>query len=150
MTQVDFYHLTSSQLEAALLMLLKKTFAAGKTGLILCPRPVASAIDTSLWAHEADSWIAHGVDDSAGAEVASAWVSSDPASNPINAPFLFLLHGQTPLNWAGFERVFNLFDGRSEVQVSEARTQWKEWSALDALSLSYYAQTDDGRWQKNA
>ncbi|MGB2262362.1 MAG: DNA polymerase III subunit chi, partial [Candidatus Puniceispirillaceae bacterium] len=96
MTQVDFYHLTQSDLETALVLLLKKTIAAGKTALILCPKPAATALDAALWTHEAESWIPHGVDDAEGVDVASVWISTDPARNPIDAPFLFLVHGQTP------------------------------------------------------
>jgi hypothetical protein len=46
--------------------------------------------------------------------------------------------------------VFNLFDGRSDAQTIDARAQWKEWGENAALKLGYYAQSDDGRWQKNA
>jgi len=70
MTQVDFYHLTQSGHDAALTMLLKKTLAVGKKALILCPKPAANVLDNALWADEADSWIAHGVDDAAGSDVA--------------------------------------------------------------------------------
>jgi len=148
MTQVDFYHLTQSSLESALLLLLKKTIAAGKTALILCPKPAAVALDTALWAHDSDSWIAHGVDDAPGADIAPVWITTDPGSNPIKAPFLFLLHGQVPQSWNHVERAFNLFDGRSDAQVTEARAQWKEWGGMDGLALSYFAQSDDGRWVK--
>ena len=150
MTQVDFYHLTQSDLKTALVLLLKKTIAAGKTALILCPKPAATALDAALWTHEAESWIPHGVDDAEGADVASVWISTDPARNPIDAPFLFLVYGQTPPSLEGFERVFNLFDGRSEAQTTDARAQWKEWGENSSLQLGYYAQADDGRWQKNA
>ena len=63
MTQVDFYHLTRADMESVLLMLLKKTLAAGKKALILSPQPAASALDTDLWTREPDSWFAHGLDD---------------------------------------------------------------------------------------
>ena len=148
MAQVDFYHLTQSDLETALIMLVKKTIAVGKTALILSPKPLASTLDAALWAHDAGSWIPHGVDDAEGVEVAKVWISTDPASNPLKAPFLFLLQGQVPASWDGFERVFNLFDGRSEMQVNEARAQWKTWNGNAALTLSHYAQSEDGRWQK--
>ena len=46
--------------------------------------------------------------------------------DPIDAPFLFLVHGQTPPSLESFERVFNLFDGYSEAQTTDARAQWKE------------------------
>ena len=150
MTQVDFYHLTQSDLETALIMLLKKTLAAGKSALILCPKPAATALDAALWTHEAESWMPHGVDDAEGVDVAPVWISTDPERNPIDAPFLFLVHGQRPPDLGGFERVFNLFDGRSDAQTIDARVQWKEWGENAALKLGYYAQSDDGRWQKNA
>lgn len=159
MTQVDFYHLSQSDLETALMMLLKKTIAAGKTGLILCPTPAAAALDAALWSHDPASWLPHGVDNvpqvpqdapQAVSPIAPIWISTDPAKNPINAPFAFLVHGQEPENIDGFERVFNLFDGRSEAQITGARAQWKAWGDNAGLALSYYAQGDDGRWQKNA
>ena len=150
MTQVDFYHLTQSDLETALVLLLKKTIAAGKTALILCPKPAATTLDAALWTHEAESWIPHGVDDAEGVDVASVWISTDPARNPIDASFLFLVHGQTPPSLEGFERVFNLFDGRSEAQVEQARAQWQTWRGMAGLEMRYFAQDDDGKWQQRA
>ena len=150
MTQVDFYHLNQSDLETALIILMKKTVAVGKSALILCPKAAATSLDVTLWTHEAESWIAHGVDDASGANVAPVWISTDSARNPINAPFLFLLHGQKPSSFESFERVFNLFDGRSDAQVIVARTQWKKWGENSALKFGYYVQSDDGRWQKNS
>ncbi len=149
MTQVDFYHLNQSSLETALVMLLRKTIANGKVALILCPKPAATTIDSALWTHDAESWIPHGVDYAEGVEVAPVWISTDPTYNPIDAPFLFLVHGQTPPKLECFERVFNLFDGRSDAQTAGARVQWKEWSKNSALMLTYYAQGDNGNWQKN-
>ncbi len=150
MTQVDFYHLTHSDLETAIILLLGKTIATGKTALILCPKPAARALDEALWTYEAASWIPHGLNNAKGSEVAPVWISTDPTHNPIDAAFLFLVHGQKPPNLEGFERVFNMFDGRSNAQTTGARAQWKEWSKNSSLQLGYYAQLDDGRWCKNA
>ena len=150
MTQVDFYHLTQSDLETVIVMLLKKTIVAGKTALILCPKPVATALDATLWTHEVGSWIPHGVDDANGVDIAPVWISTNPAKNPIDASFLFLVHGLAPPSLEVFERVFNLFDGCSDAQTTDARAQWKEWGGNSLLQLGYYAQSDEGRWQKNA
>lgn len=150
MTQVDFYHLTSSDLDAALIMLLKKTVAAGKKALILCPKPVAGALDDLLWTYEADAWLPHGIDDGEGQPQAKVWISTDPGVNPIAAPFLFVTHGAMPASWQGIERAFILFDGHSEAQVQQAREQWKFVTAEDDVTASYFAQDDDGRWQKKA
>ena len=47
-----------------------------------------------------------------------------------------------------FERVFNLFDGRLDAQISEARSQWQEWRKNEALKMRYFAQDDEGKWEK--
>ena len=63
MPQVDFYHLTQSELADALVSLLKKTHVAGKRALIQCPRPAAEGIDEALWSHDPESWLPHGLDE---------------------------------------------------------------------------------------
>lgn len=148
--QIDFYHLTKSDLDTALVMLLKKTLAADKKALILCPKPAAATIDALLWSYEADSWVPHGVDDAQGSEHAKVWITTDPSVNPVGAPFLFLTHGEQPENWTGVERAFVIFDGRSEAQVQQARSQWKQISHQDGVATSYFAQDEEGRWQKKA
>ena len=150
MPQVDFYHLTKSDMAEALVMLVKKCQLAGKKVLVQCPRPAAEAMDEALWTQDPDSWIPHGLDDAAGAAHAQAWIMSSPEGNPVSAEFLFLLHGAERPDMTTFERVFNLFDGRSEAQVSQARAQWQEWRRHDALEMRYFAQDDEGRWEKRS
>ena len=43
MSQIDFYHLTQSDVESVLVMLVQKSLLAGKTVLVQCPRPAAEA-----------------------------------------------------------------------------------------------------------
>ena len=150
MRQIDFYQIGQAGLESVLLMLLKKTLAAKKKALILCPMPAASALDAALWTHEAESWIAHGLDDADGADHSDVWICSDMAANPIKAEFLFLLHGSVPASWDGVERGFYLFDGRSDAQLQQARDQWKEWQDLADSKLGYYSQNAQGGWDKKA
>ena len=150
MTQIDFYQLGGSGLDAALVALVKKTCTAGQKALILCPHPAAVSVDSLLWSHDPDSWLPHGLDDATGADIAPIWISSDMAANPIEAKFVFLLHGSRPASWDGFTRCFCLFDGGSEAQLSQARAQWKEWSSLDDAQLGYYAQNSTGGWDKKA
>ncbi|MGB1176955.1 MAG: DNA polymerase III subunit chi, partial [Candidatus Puniceispirillaceae bacterium] len=63
MPQVDFYHLTKSELPDALVMLIEKSRQAGRKTLIQCPRPAAEVIDDDLWTKVPDSWLPHGLDD---------------------------------------------------------------------------------------
>ena len=148
MPQVDFYHLTSSDMAEALVMLVKKSQLAGKKVLVQCPRPAAEAMNEALWTQDPDSWIPHGLDDADGASHAHTWIMSTPEGNPIAADFLFLLHGAERADITSFERVFNLFDGRSDAQVTQARAQWQEWRKKDELEMRYFAQDGEGKWEK--
>ena len=148
--QIDFYQIGQAGLESTLVTLLNKTCNAGKKALILCPAPAAVAIDDALWSYDAESWLPHGVDDADGTGHAPIWISTDMAANPIDAAFLFLLHGSEPAKWDRFERCFCLFDGRSDAQLSQARLQWAAWRDLPDVKLDYYAQTDSGGWEKKA
>ena len=150
MPQVDFYHLTRSELPDALIMLIEKSRQAGRKALVHCPRPAAEAIDDDLWTREPDTWLPHGLDDGDGAAHAVAWIISEGTANPIAAEFLFLLHGAEREDMAGFERVFNLFDGRSEAQVAQARNQWQAWRGMEGVEMRYFAQDDNGKWQQRA
>ena len=132
-------------------MLLKKTLAAKKKALILCPMPAASALDDALWSHDAGSWIAHGLDDADGADHCHVWISTDMAANPIKAEFLFLLHGSVPTTWDGIARSFYLFDGRSDAQLQQARDQWKEWQISATVNWAIFPKmpkADGTRWPK--
>ena len=150
MGQIDFYQIGQAGLEPVLLMLLKKTLAAKKKALILCPMPAASTLDDALWRHDAESWIAHGRDDADGAAHCNVWISSDMAANPIKAEFLFLLHSSVPTAWDGIARSFYLFEGHSDAQLQQARDQWKEWQRLADSKLGYFFQNAQGGWDKMA
>jgi DNA polymerase-3 subunit chi len=150
MPQIDFYHLTQSEVDAALVMLVQKCLLAGKKVLVQCPRPAAEAIDDTLWCAEPESWIPHGLDDAPGSEDAPVWITSDPATRQIEAEFLFLLHGAEREDMASFERVFNLFDGRSEAQVGQARARWAALREQADTQMRYFAQDDAGKWEQRA
>lgn len=150
MPQLDFYHLTEAELPDALGMLVEKSRLAGKKALIQCPRPAAEMIDDALWTHEPESWLPHGLDEGDGASHAVAWIVSEGTANPIKAEFLFLLHGAEREDMTSFERVFNLFDGRSDAQVEQARAQWQAWRNMAGVEMRYFAQGDDGKWLQRA
>jgi len=150
MRHIGFYQLGGASLDDAVLMLVKKTRAAGKKIVVYCPKPAASAIDDALWSHDAGSWLPHGLDMADGADLAPIWVCSDMAANPIAAEFMMLLHGAEPASWDGCERAFVVFDDKSDAQLHQARAQWKQWKDLADTELSYFAQTAEGGWDKKA
>ena len=150
MSQIDFYHLTQSDIETALVMLVQKSLLDGKTVLVQCPRPAAEAIDDALWVQKPDSWIPHGLDDAPGRDKAPVWISSDSTDKTMTADFLFLLHGAERDDMRRFARVFNIFDGRSDAQVGQARGQWQSWREESGAEMRYFAQDDDGKWEERA
>ena len=150
MLHIGFYQLGEAGVNDAVLMLVQKAFGTGKKMLILCPNPAAAAIDDALWSHDQNSWLPHGLDTASGAELASVWVSSDMTSNPIGADCVMLLHGSEPDSWAGFERGFVVFDGKSDAQLQQARSQWQKWKSRSETELAYFAQTASGGWEKKA
>ena len=148
--QVDFYHLRDADLATPLAMLAHKTVASGHKLLILAKKNSHAAISERLWTFRPDSFLAHAADENEGHEHAQIWLTSDVAVNQIDARFLALTAGHEPPEVQKFDRVFNLFDGTSEMAVSAARDSWKRWSRTEDVTCRYFAQDDQGRWsQKN-
>ena len=148
MVHIGFYQLGDASVNDAVLMLVRKTLGTGKKMLIFCPNPAAAAIDDALWSHDQNSWLPHGLDAAPGAELASVWVSSDMTSNPINADYLMLLFGSEPDSWAGFKRGFVVFDGKSDAQLQQARSQWQKWKLQSEAELAYFAQSASDGWEE--
>ena len=146
--QIDFYHLRNADLTTPLAMLAHKTVVSGHKLLILAHKDSHMAISERLWSFTPDSFLAHAADDNEGHEHAKIWLTSDVAVNQIDAPFLALTAGMEPPDVKKFDRVFNLFDGTSEVAVSAARDSWKRWSGTDDVTCRYFAQDVQGRWSQ--
>tara|TARA_B100000963_G_C22576445_1_gene648672 strand:+ start:299 stop:802 length:504 start_codon:yes stop_codon:yes gene_type:complete len=144
--QIDFYHLRNGDLATPLSMLAHKTVASGHKLLILAQKDSHEAISERLWTFRADSFLAHAADENEGHKYAQIWLTSDVAANQIDARFLALTAGLEPPQIQKFDRVFNLFDGTSEVAVSAARDSWKRWSETEDVTCRYFAQDDQGRW----
>ena len=150
MLNIGFYQLGNASVNDAVLMLVKKAHCTGNKMLIFCPNSAAAAIDDALWSHDQNSWLPHGLNAAPGAELASVWVCSDMISNPIDANYVMLLHGSEPDSWSEFERGFVVFDGKSDAELHQARSQWQKWKSLSETELTYFAQTAGGGWKKKA
>ena len=129
--QIDFYHLRNADLATPLAMLAHKTVASGqsflylrrKTAMWLSVKDFGHSGQTAFWHMQQMRMRAH--------EHAQIWLTSDVAVNQIDARFLALTAGLEPPEVQKFDRVFNLFDGTSEVAVSAARDSWKRWSGTE-------------------
>ena len=146
MTEIGFYHLTRTGMEAALPQLLGRTLAAGQRALVLCPTEArVAALDAALWACAQPDWLPHGTAADGDADLQPVWLGTDDTA-PNNARFLFLVDGADSNRVNEFDRVFDLFDGNDEAAVAAARARWSARRAA-GFNLTYWQQTERG-WER--
>ena len=122
--RIDFYHLQKSTLEQVLPVLAEKVFATGKRLLIKTGKPEqADHLDTLLWTYKPDSWLPHGTQ-ADGFESEQPVFISTGNDNPNHAETVMLTDGGTIEEIGTFERCLNLFDGRDDAAVQNARELW--------------------------
>jgi DNA polymerase III subunit chi len=145
MAEVGFYHLTRSAVADALPQLLTRTLAAGHRALVLLRSDAAAeTLSKALWAQPA--WLPHGTKTDGDAPLQPIWLSTEAVA--LNdAHYLFLIEG-ADADLAGFDRVFDLFDGGDADAVTAARDRWRAAKQANHV-LTYWQQTNTG-WQKQS
>lgn len=147
--EVWFYHLEKTGLDQALPELLQKTLARGWRALVRSRFPERlEHLDGWLWSYRDDAFLAHGLASEPDAERQPVLLSTE-TSNPNGAQAVFLLDDAEPGELGGFERCLVLFDGRDEAATAAARRRWSELKG-QGLPVSYWRQTGEGRWEKQA
>lgn len=147
--EVWFYHLERTALDQALPELLEKTLARGWRALVRAGGPDrVEHLDAHLWSWREDSFLPHGVAGEPDAERQPVLLTAD-LDNPNKAQALFLVDGAEPGPLDGFERCVVMFDGRDESALADARRRWKVFKG-EGLPVSYWRQTEQGRWEKQA
>lgn len=143
MSEIGFYHLTRTTLNAALPALLGRTLAAGEKALVVCPNSSQlTALDEALW--RCDDWLPHGTAGSPHPYWQPIYLTTS-LENPASANFLFRLNGAAAAP-EGFSRVFDLFDGNDDAEVHAARQRWRVAKEA-AHTLAYWKQEERG-WVK--
>ncbi|WP_312733543.1 DNA polymerase III subunit chi [Brevundimonas sp.] len=147
--EIWFYHLERSTLDQVLPTLLEKTLERGWRALIKSAHSHRlDAIDETLWTFRDESFLPHGRADQPHAERQPVLLS-ETGENLNGAQALFIVDDAELGATEGFERCFIIFDGRDETALQQARGRWKALKDQDA-TLSYWRQTDEGRWEKAA
>ncbi|MEG3618957.1 DNA polymerase III subunit chi [Magnetovibrio sp. PR-2] len=147
MTQIAFYHLTRSPLEAALPKLLEKTLEAGKRAVVVAGSVQrVEHLNGALWTYDAGAWLAHGSAKDGYESDQPVWLT-DSDDNPNEAQFLFLTDGAAREGLENYERCFELFDGANPDMVKQAREKWKAYKDA-GHELTYWQQTEQGGWSK--
>ncbi|HUO21801.1 MAG TPA: DNA polymerase III subunit chi [Caulobacteraceae bacterium] len=147
--EVWFYHLERTGLDQALPELLDKTLARGWRALVRAgSRDRLEHLDGWLWSYRDDSFLPHGVAGEPDAARQPVLLTLD-AENANQAHALFLIDGAEPGVLDGYARCLVLFDGGDEGQLQRARQQWSVLKG-EGVTLSYWRQTSEGRWEKQA
>lgn len=147
--EIWFYHLERSTLDQVLPELLDRTLQRGWRALVrVVDLRRLEDIDERLWTWREDSFLAHGRADQDHAERQPILLTQS-TENPNGAQVLFIVDGAELDPTETYERCFIIFDGRDETALHAARERWRGLKARDA-SLTYWKQTDEGRWEKAA
>ena len=146
MTEVLFYHLTTSPLEATLPTLLEKSLERGWR-VLLQAKEVARLehFDQFLWSYTRESFLPHGQAGQGQDAVQPILLTTDDESTN-DANLLMLVDGaeRAVSGFKAFERVCLFFDGNDGDALSKARENWKSVKA-EGLDAKYWAQ-ENGRW----
>ncbi|KKX34383.1 DNA polymerase III subunit chi [Rhizobium sp. LC145] len=149
MTDVLFYHLTESKLEDALPALLEKSVERGWRVVVQTNEPARrDFLDAHLWTYREDSFLPHGSDAGVMAEAQPVLLTAG-SDNPNDAKVRFLVDGAEPPPVSDYERIVFMFDGYDPLQLENARAQWKRLKG-EGHALTYWQQSEDGRWVKKA
>jgi DNA polymerase-3 subunit chi len=148
-TEILFYHLTESTLEAALPPLLEKSLERGWRAVVQTgSQERRDALDTHLWVFREQSFIGHGTDQEKHVEHQPVLLTTTDG-NPNGAQIRFLVDNAQPPPLEGYERTVFMFDGHDRAQVEAAREHWKA-AKSEGHEVTYWQQTQRGRWERKA
>lgn len=147
-TEVLFYQLASRTVEQTLPNLLEKTLSRGWRAVIqVGSSERLDSIDQALWTYEEDSFLPHGTLKD-GFETEQPIYLTEGDETPNNATVRFLVDGAVPADFVSHMRLVFLFDGKDSDSKNYAQQQ-KELAEKAGCKISFWRQTDEGRWEKN-
>lgn len=149
MTEIRFYHLTRGGLEDVLPRMLDLTLERGKRAVVLLGSAErVEALNAHLWTFDPGSFLPHGSARDGHAARQPVWLTPVD-ENPNAATYLFVADGAKSERVADYERVSEIFDGRDEAAVAEARQRWTAYKA-QGHALEYWQQGERGGWEQKA
>jgi len=106
-------------------------------------------LNAYLWTYDEHSFLPHGSISEAQAEAMPIVFST--TTQPINnANILIITDGRNfEESNKSYERVLDIFDGNDANMIASARIRWKNYKDA-GYEISYFKQTSQGGWQKNA
>lgn len=150
MGKAMFYHLTRDPVEVTAATLLTRALATGwRVALRGGDMAALERLDAQLWLGTKDSFLPHGL--AGGPHDADQPILLTTAATSPNRPACVMAVDRAevdPVEVAGLERLWILFDGQDEAALALARTQWKAMTAA-GVQAEYWSQ-DGGAWAKKA
>jgi DNA polymerase-3 subunit chi len=149
MTDVRFYHLTRSRLEAVLPVMLEKTLERDQRAVVMAgSEERVEAINGHLWTYNDRGFLPHGSEKDGFAEGQPVWLTTGD-ENPNGAQVLFLTDGATSERVGDFDVCAVLLDGSDDAAVASARDLWRAYKEA-GHEVTYWQQGESGGWDKQA
>jgi DNA polymerase-3 subunit chi len=146
-TEVYFYHLERRTLEEVLPTLLELSLKRGwRAAVQAASDERVEALNTLLWTYREESFLPHGTARDAHASAHPIYLTSGE-DNPNSAHVRFLVDGAMLSDASPYARIAYVFDGRDQEAVARARAEWQAAKAK-GHAVSYWQQTEQGRWQQ--
>ena len=147
MAELWFYHLERSSVDETLPELLGKVLQRGIRALVYSTdEERLSHLDQVLWTYQDDSFLPHGLASQPHGDRQPILLTQS-GQNENAASMLFCLDGSDPGDISAYERTIILFEGHDETSLARARALWAHHRNSDTV-LSYWKQTETGRWEK--
>jgi len=147
MTEIRFYHIQKKSAESVVFELAEIAVKRGHRVLIRVKDMTdAHRLNDFLWTAKPDSFLPHGTTEDKFPEAQPVLLTATN-DNPNNADLLFVMPGAESGPVGDFARVFDILDGRDEDQIAAGRTRYRDWKA-QGHELSYWQQTDAGKWEQ--
>lgn len=147
MTEIAFYHLTSSTLKQTLPSLLEKSLSGGKRVVIrFKEQKHLQEVNDMLWSFSTKRIIPHGTYEDPRPEKQPVYLTLGK-ENPSGAKVLVLPDGVQAESLERFEKVLDIFDGNDPEALEQARRRWAGYKAANT-NLLYWKQDDAGKWEK--
>lgn len=149
MSEIRFYHLQRTRLEAALPKMLERCLERGERAVVMLGSPErVEALANQLWTYNDRGFLPHGTAEDGFAERQPIWLTAID-ENPNAAQVLFLADGAESAEIARYRLCVELFDGNDEQAVAAARRRWATYKSGGHV-LSYFQQNDKGAWEEKA
>ena len=146
-TEISFYHLLHTPVERALPKLIEKVLESGARAVIRTGSlERVEALSGAMWTYDQNSFLPHGTARDGNPDKQPIWITAED-DNPNGAEILIVTDGAAADGLETYKRCLEMFDGRNEEAVDEARRRWTEYKAT-YHDLTYWQQTERGGWEK--